>query len=116
MRRPLRVDDGVGDASVTIKNGGVNVAGDGLSIGLWTPHLQRLATPPGSPSSLCALQSSRGVRFRKNRPAPGDMRNDDGFPTWSGRNVRSERRPTGSATATGCSNDGSLAHWIWKSS
>jgi len=71
MRALYGLDDGVGDASVTIKNGGVNVAGDGLVDRFVTlPPSTPFPRRPGSPSSPCALQSSPGVRFRKRRRAP----------------------------------------------
>jgi len=119
MRALYGVDDGVGDASVTIKNGGVNVAGDGLvDRFVDAATFNALATPPWQ--SLIAVRVAivaRSALSEKATGAGGACETTMAFPTWSGGTFDLSADPNWQCYRYRVfETTVPLRNWIWKSS
>jgi type IV pilus assembly protein PilW len=119
MRALYGVDDGVGDASVTIKNGGVNVAGDGLvDRFVDAATFNALATPPWQ--SLIAVRVAivaRSALSEKATGAGGACETTMAFPTWSGGTFDVSADPNWQCYRYRVfETTVPLRNWIWKSS
>jgi type IV pilus assembly protein PilW len=138
MRALYGVDDGVGDASVTIKNGGVNVAGDGLvDRFVDAATFNALPTPPWQ--SLIAVRVAIVARSAlPERPLGSDGAKCDATTDGTESTPGPDRRPTWSGGVIDVSASGDpdatsllywkcyryrvfettvpLRNWIWKSS
>jgi len=119
MRALYGVDDGVGDASVTIKNGGVNVAGDGLvDRFVDAATFNALPTPPWQ--SLIAVRVAivaRSALSEKPTGAGGACETTMAFPTWSGGTFDLSADPNWQCYRYRVfETTVPLRNWIWKSS
>jgi len=119
MRALYGVDDGVGDASVTIKNGGVNVAGDGLvDRFVDAATFNALATPPWQ--YLIAVRVAivaRSALSEKATGAGGTCETTMAFPTWSGGTFDLSADPNWQCYRYRVfETTVPLRNWIWKSS
>ena len=119
MRALYGLDDGVGDASVTIKNGGVNVAGDGLvDRFVDAATFNALATPPWQ--SLIAVRVAivaRSALSEKATGAGGTCETTMAFPTWSGGTFDLSADPNWQCYRYRVfETTVPLRNWIWKSS
>jgi type IV pilus assembly protein PilW len=119
MRALYGVDDGVGDASVTIKNGGLNVAGDGLvDRFVDAATFNALATPPWQ--SLIAVRVAivaRSALAEKATGAGGACETTMAFPTWSGGTFDLSADPNWQCYRYRVfETTVPLRNWIWKSS
>jgi type IV pilus assembly protein PilW len=119
MRALYGVDDGVGDASVTIKNGGVNVAGDGLvDRFVDAATFNALPTPPWQ--SLIAVRVAivaRSALSEKATGAGGACETTTASPTWSGGTFDLSADPNWQCYRYRVfETTVPLRNWIWKSS
>src|SRR6266853_1707195 len=119
MRALYGLDDGVGDASVTIKNGGVNVAGDGLvDRFVDAATFNALATPPWQ--YLIAVRVAvvaRSALSEKATGAGGTCETTTAFPTWSGGTFDLSADPNWQCYRYRVfETTVPLRNWIWKSS
>jgi type IV pilus assembly protein PilW len=119
LRALYGLDDGVGDASVTIKNGGVNVAGDGLvDRFVDAATFNALATPPWQ--SLIAVRVAivaRSALSEKATGAGGTCETTMAFPTWSGGTFDLSADPNWQCYRYRVfETTVPLRNWIWKSS
>ena len=116
MRALYGVDDGVGDASVTIKNGGTNVAGDGLvDRFVDAATFNALATPPWQ--SLIAVRVAIVARSAlAEKPLGSDGANCDATTDGTEATPGPDRRPRWSGglidvSASGNADPTSLLYW-----
>jgi len=119
MRALYGLDDGVGDASVTIKNGGVNVAGDGLvDRFVDAATFNALPTPPWQ--SLIAVRVAivaRSALSEKATGAGGACETTMASPTWSGGTFDLSADPNWQCYRYRVfETTVPLRNWIWKSS
>ncbi len=119
MRALYGVDDGVGDASVTIKNGGVNVAGDGLvDRFVDAATFNALPTPPWQ--FLIAVRVAivaRSALAEKATGAGGACETTMAFPAWSGGTFDLSADPNWQCYRYRVfETTVPLRNWIWKSS
>src|SRR5258706_4988426 len=119
MRALYGLDDGVGDASVTIKNGCVNVAGPGLvERFVAAANLNAPATPPWQ--YLIAVRVAvvaRSALSEKATGAGGTCETTTAFPTWSGGTFDLSADPNWQCYRYRVfETTVPLRNWIWKSS